>query len=158
MRMVFEWENPGMETRKCRIRQKRNEVLVFIDNACILSHFLRDHVTHQTGMVIIEVIPCDIEAPLNLSGNDGRRNELRMGMNDRRPCFFAIILEQNDVLDARIALMCAITLAISFNDRRDVFKTQIGDTPIMVWRIDNDLVNAKAINARPEKIAAHGWL
>ncbi len=65
-----------MKTGKRGIGQKRYKVFIFINDTEILCAFAVEHIAHEAGVMLVEIILSDRETCLYLPGNNRRSDEL----------------------------------------------------------------------------------
>ena len=125
-------QDPGLEWETRRVGSEGEEVLVFRDHARAGFGFLPDDVAEYAALLVDVVLLGAFDLFGDVNGKNGQRDELRVRVLERGAGSLAVILEDEDVLEATIFLEIENTVAECPEHVFDTFGRKIGQAGIVV--------------------------
>src|SRR5258707_15884381 len=93
-------QDPGFKRKTWSKRGQGNKVLVLGNDTAPLFEFLADHIAEDAALFVLVVLLGSLQLFDRLFGDDREGNQLRVRMFERSSGRFAVIFEDQDVLEA----------------------------------------------------------
>jgi hypothetical protein len=149
---VLETGIMGFGKNPCFKRKSRgkgsdgDEKFVLGDDTMFLLELLSNDIAEDTPVFIMEIGfgPCNLFAhPFR---DNGEGDDLGMGMFQRGPCCDAMVFEDEDVSEARVAPQIDDPLTVRQQDILCTLEGQVGQSLFMPRRFDHDFMGANPIH------------
>ena len=122
--------------------RKGNERGIGVDNTFLLAELLFDHIAVNTAPIFLFVTRKAFDLHACVLGDYRRANDLRMRMSNRGAARFAVIAEDQDVVEMSILSQTEEPGPIRLKHDQDLCFRQIGHFRIVFRRFDHDFVSA----------------
>src|SRR5205085_12223668 len=116
------------------------------DDADVDVQLLANDVAENVAFFIDEILLGALEFLDYINRKNGESDELRMGMFERRAGGFAVVFENQDVLEAAVFLQVENAVAEGPEDVFDPFGREGGEAGVVVGGLDDDLMRADAVH------------
>ena len=148
-------QDPGLERHPRRERLDGEEALGRDHDppAVLVGGILLDDVAEHAALLELVVAPRALELLHERLGNDGRGDELGVGVLERRPRAGAVVLEDEDVADAPVTVEIHDALAVRLEHLDDVGDRQIAQVLVVLGPLDHHLVGPHAVHLVVEALA-----
>ena len=138
--VVHAWQDPGFVRHAGRVRTEGDVVATHFDDAQALPLFLPDDVAEHATFFLLVVVPAGTQFVQHTARDEGGGGELRRGMFEFLAGVDSEILEDADVLDARVALEILDPLGGEAEELLDLGVACIPEVAIVLRVFDQDFV------------------
>src|ERR1035437_2845559 len=139
-------QNPGFKGEARRIGREHGEAVGLTDQADAGCRLVADDVAEDAALLEIEKKFGGVHFFLDALGDDGKRDQLGMGMLERRARGVAIVLEEDDVAEATVLLEIVDAILERPEDLFDELVGHVAEGRAVVRPFDDDLVGADAVH------------
>src|SRR4029077_8662588 len=157
-RIVIAGENPGFVGNAWGVRPQGEVVAAHLNHALGLAFFLLDDVAEDTALFADEIFSSGAQFVEDAPRDEQGCGELRGRMAEFLSGVGTVILEQADVLDARIALEIEDALSGKTEEVGDVLVTGLPQMTIVIRIFDEHFMGAHGLHAVIETVAAASGL
>src|ERR1039458_1240394 len=133
-------QDPGFEGETGRVRSDGQEAVAVGNDAHSGLGLLPYDVTKNAALFVYVILLRAFQFLGDILGNNRQRDQLPMGMLQRRPCRYPMVLEDQDVLEATVLLQIDDAVAVGPQDIFNALLRNGGQGSVVVGRFDNDLV------------------
>ena len=112
-------KNPCLKGKSRSKRSHRDEGIIFEDEAFLLLYFLADDITEDAPVFIVEVIFCPLDLFCHSPGDDGKSDDLGVGMFQRSPRCHPMVLKYKNISEPLIILEIGNPVSVGCQDMRD---------------------------------------
>src|SRR5437016_5697287 len=96
MRIVLLGQYPGLKRKARRVRSYADKMVVLADKANLGEKLLPDNIAENASLLVFVVFPGSPDLINHVSRNNGKRNELGMGMIQAGAGRLAVIFKKQD--------------------------------------------------------------
>ena len=139
-------QNPGFKRKARSVRGESEEVLVLGDYTDDAVRLLPDDVAEYAALFVEVVLLGALQFFDHVDGKNRQGDELRVCVLQRGACCFAMVLENEDVLEPAIFLQVEDAITEGPQDILDALGRQRGQAGIVVWGLDNDLMRPDPVH------------
>src|SRR5713226_9372927 len=151
--VVIAGKNPGFVGNAGRVGAEGNVVSAAFDHAQGLTLFLVDDVAKDAAFLVQEILATRAEFVQYSARDEHGGGDLRRGMAELLSGIRAMVFEEADIFDARIALEIEDALGGQAKEPLDLRVAGIPNMAVVARVLDQNLVRADRVHAVVEAVA-----
>jgi hypothetical protein len=114
-------KDPGLKRKPGGEGSDGDERFIFGDHAVFLLKFLPNDIAENAPVFIVEIRLGSLNLFAHPPRDDGKGDDLRMGMFQRRPCCDAVVLKDKDISKTLVAPQIDDPIAVGQQDIPHIF-------------------------------------
>src|SRR6266849_2515049 len=146
-------QKPDLKREPRGVGSQGNELGVLGDDADLRFHLLADDVAEDAALFLLVIVLAAVHFLAHALGHDWQRNQLRMGVLERRPGSLAVVLENQDVTEALVIFQVEDAVAIGPQHLFDGSLGHRGQRALVIRRFDDHFVRPDTVHAVKQSLA-----
>ncbi len=147
-------QDPGFVGDAGRVGTHGDVVAADFDDALGLALFLLNDVAEDAALFADKIFAAGAQFVEHAAWDEHGRGNLRRGMGEFLPGVLAVVLEEADVLDARVALEVEDALGGEAEEVCDLFVAGVPEMAVVARIFDQHFVRADGVHAVVDAVAA----
>src|SRR5713101_7633892 len=146
-------QKPDLKREPRGVGSQGNELGILGDDADLRFHLLADDVAEDAALFLLVIVLAAVHFLAHALGDNRQRNQLRMGVLERRPGSLAVVLENQDVTEALVILQVEDAVAIGPQHLFDGSLGHRGQRALVIRRFDDHFVRPDTVHAVKQSLA-----